>query len=194
MRRKLIVGMAVFGVALLGGGYWAFRAYQRAMAQVGESLALVDDGVRLEPVLTQVAAAKSEPAERVAASESWSSEEDDMSSGETRLEAALTPGADASHVSVELIHVGVDTAWEPTQRFQLLADGKAVKVSFPKEDSPYEARVLRGGSAFEEHLSGTVSAADLKRFATARRAQVRVGQRTVTLSPKDQAVFQALLE
>ncbi|WP_342377021.1 hypothetical protein NVS55_37250 [Myxococcus stipitatus] len=186
MRRKLIVGGAVLGVLLLGGGYWAFRAYQRSMAMVGEGMALLDDGVRLEPVLS--------PAERVATSASWGGEGDDMSAGETRLEASWMSGADASRVGVELIHVGVDTAWEPTQRFQLQADGKAVKVSFSKEGSPYFARVLRGGAAFEEHLSGTVSAADLKHFATARRAQVQVGKRTVTLSPQDQAVFKALLE
>ncbi|QSQ12467.1 hypothetical protein [Myxococcus landrumensis] len=192
MRRKLIAGGAVLGVLLLGGGYWMFRVYQREMEALAQGFGPVYDGVVLEPFLTR---GSGEGARDVATSESWS-DEGEVGLGEVRLEATLASGEDASKVRLELIHVGVDVAWEPTERFRLLADDKPVKVSFPKEEesSAYETRVLRGGAAFEERLFGTVSTADMLRFATARRAQVQVGKKTVPLSPKSQAVFKALLE
>lgn len=191
MRRKLIAGAAVLGVLLLGGVYWEYRAAMRAMQALAAQAPQSPTGWVTEPVLDRVPASADAPARVIAKAENWFDDTD----APIRLEAESTPGGAASEVSVMLIRVDTDVAWEPTQRFQLLADGEAVKVFFSEEQGAvYTPRVLRGGALFEEYLYGKVSAADLKRFAKASSARVQVGEQTFDMSPESQAVFAALLE
>lgn len=194
MKRKwLYLGLALGLVIVAAGlGLYAYRPEGALIAPRSH------DGQVNEPYLEAVPETPDWPSYRSVTSESWSDEQ----GGHVRLSVKPFVVSDGQvhtvqmvppEFSFSLIRVGDNAVWNPSLRFSLLANGQPVEVSFPDglEDPVYFEQGVKAG--MEETLAGDIAAAGLKQLGEARHAQIRLGEKTIDLSPKTQALLLKLL-